>query len=518
MCTAPRWIFNNYTHQKLYVSCGHCLECLQEKSSKIASRLRAVSNQDGYETAFVTLTYDDISIPYIHSDHIVDSDTVDVYSYRPFFRPGCKNTYHYSPTISLSDVSSRCIARLTTNKPVYSLAGVHYLDTSFFDKERKLIGVLLYKDVQDFKKRLRINLVRHYNYDEPLFIYSCGEYGYNEIKPTYRPHFHLLITYKREYRDKIRSAVIESWPFCDPRRFDDQGYQIARDCSRYVSGYIVKSPYLPSFYTCPAFRQKRSYSSFYALSNPSFSASEIAKSLERGTYEYVTTRFDKDLQQQVSTTLPYPKYVSDFFFPRYSGLRNISDNGKYWCAACPAIFIFAAQNMAVSKVIIELQNLYSYFPSLFIEHNIEEFSNVYYSIINSFRELSSPDTHTNKFDVPFPYYRAYLCCRLRLDRWLSSGFNVLDYIHYYKRFLSVRASKLLVRLGNQCDASERYDNIVDCFLPEHYPEKVHADTSFVTELNPQNFKFRIQQNSELRKSAIKHLKQESLTNFYSKYL
>ena len=64
MCTQQRWITNHYTGNKIYVKCGHCKACLQEKANKRAQRIKNEYTSDKI-ILFVGLTYDRDSCPYI---------------------------------------------------------------------------------------------------------------------------------------------------------------------------------------------------------------------------------------------------------------------------------------------------------------------------------------------------------------------------------------------------------------------------------------------------------------------
>lgn len=89
MCTNLRFITNPYLpahHGKIAVKCGSCPACQQSAASKRTSRIRLNSQIDGLFGLFVTLSYDNASLPYIKQDDIpfdVDFDTpVSVPVYR----------------------------------------------------------------------------------------------------------------------------------------------------------------------------------------------------------------------------------------------------------------------------------------------------------------------------------------------------------------------------------------------------------------------------------------------------
>ena len=67
MCTNQREIVNKYTGHKLYVKCGHCPACLQEKAAHRVSRIKA-QNSDATETYMLTLTYRNECVPYVRRE------------------------------------------------------------------------------------------------------------------------------------------------------------------------------------------------------------------------------------------------------------------------------------------------------------------------------------------------------------------------------------------------------------------------------------------------------------------
>ena len=64
MCTNQRLITNRYTGKNLYVKCGHCPACLQEKAAHRVRRIKDTS-QDGYIKVMVGLTYSRGTSPYV---------------------------------------------------------------------------------------------------------------------------------------------------------------------------------------------------------------------------------------------------------------------------------------------------------------------------------------------------------------------------------------------------------------------------------------------------------------------
>ena len=73
MCTNCRYIKNKYG-TSILVKCGHCPACLQEKAINRANRIRNTYNNDDFVPLFVTLTYNNHSVPYVNYYDLFDSN------------------------------------------------------------------------------------------------------------------------------------------------------------------------------------------------------------------------------------------------------------------------------------------------------------------------------------------------------------------------------------------------------------------------------------------------------------
>ena len=67
MCINQRRIVNRYTGKSMYVNCGHCPACLQQKAAHRVSRIK-FNNSYGFTTYLLTLTYARHNAPYILRD------------------------------------------------------------------------------------------------------------------------------------------------------------------------------------------------------------------------------------------------------------------------------------------------------------------------------------------------------------------------------------------------------------------------------------------------------------------
>ena len=185
------------------------------------------------------------------------------------------------------------------------------------NKKRGCIGVCYYKDLQDFFKRLRQNLIRHYGYDGKFTSFSCSEYGGH----SFRPHFHSLIFIPKSAESTFRSAIVESWPFADKHR-TAKFIEVARDCASYVSSYVNGGSCVHSLLALPMFKQKHSYSKAFGLGVDCFNLASLLEKVKSGDLRYYS-KVVKNGQTTIGA-FPIPKYVVNRFFPRFKGFSRLS--------------------------------------------------------------------------------------------------------------------------------------------------------------------------------------------------
>lgn len=165
MCTNSRYITNRFTHKRVLVSCGKCEACIQERAARRATRIRNHA-KDGYLCLFVTLTYSPDFLPFVYKDDLkVSDDYINIYR--------AADIRHYRK----KDVKSIGVRPIDSvflgDDALLSSYGVKSPVGSPADR----VSVIYYKDVQNFFKRLRINLNRDYGITEYISYFSCSEYG-----------------------------------------------------------------------------------------------------------------------------------------------------------------------------------------------------------------------------------------------------------------------------------------------------------------------------------------------------
>ena len=333
MCTNQREITNKYTGHKLYVKCGHCPACLQEKAANRVSRIKAQDSPD-LDTIMVTLTYRRNDAPYLYRDEAYwfskgqlgycDRFTKKFHSYNlNVYRD---NNYRKVRVSSDYMIGYKNIGRevLCDIEPKYNndnrLLQVDFSNTKDLAHCNNKIGVCYYPDIQEFVARLRINLNRHYGFTESFKAFCCSEYGTKSL----RPHGHLLLWIPKGTFETFRNAINESWPYGDLSKFD-RTVEKAFRASSYVASYVNCSSSFPVFLKT-YFKPKHSYSKDFGCNANLFSLSTLLSKFERGHITYF-----KQIDKQAVKTIvecPYPKYIVYRYFPKWKGYNRVAPSAQ----------------------------------------------------------------------------------------------------------------------------------------------------------------------------------------------
>ena len=314
MCTNQRLIYPRHSKRPMYVKCGHCKACQQEKAAK---RVRRINDTkiDALSCLMVTLTYSQGTCPYVLREDAYNFANGDLL-YLPVYRD-CK-IRKVRKVLNFDDYAQ---VYRRTNKRVL-LDEIEFSDIKDLYKTKDLkhehgkIGVCFYKDYQQFIARLRLNLKRHYKYYGKIFVYACDEYGTR----SQRPHFHLLLFIEKSAETFLRSAIIESWPFSNLSRFPRAIERCYKGAS-YVASYVNQSSNFPNFFKT-YFKQKHSYSKGFGLNNSKYTLSYILEKFERGSLKYAYAQ-NKDGYTRI-LDVPFPSYVINRFFPKFKGYTTCS--------------------------------------------------------------------------------------------------------------------------------------------------------------------------------------------------
>lgn len=227
-CEHPQRIFNKYLNEYIWVPCGKCNSCKNRRAKKwtdACERERSVSKF----TLFVTLTYDECSLP--------------LYNYTGGFDELDKSVYSnvkYLYSTRLHDVEC-----MELSNDLFDEDADRNLFNYFLDN--KGIPYASKSDIQLFHKRLNKwfyqNVTNKYKNFRYFIVSELGS-------TTLRPHFHALyFVNDNEIARCFQDGILACWKF---GRIDCQ-YVENSACS-YVAQYINKFFDLPSFYKASQIR------------------------------------------------------------------------------------------------------------------------------------------------------------------------------------------------------------------------------------------------------------------------
>lgn len=232
-CEHPVRVYNKYIDKYLFVPCGKCNTCLNRKAMYWTNQCEK-ERRNSMFTMFVTLTYDELSLPVYNVSGGFD--------YLNKIEEGLqKKQIRYLQSIRLHD--TECMA-LDTEKLFDEDA-----DKELFFEFLKGKGIpyASKSDIQLFHKRLNKwffqNVTNKYQNFRFFLVSELGS-------TTLRPHFHALYFINdSEVARRFNEGILASWQF---GRIDCQ-YVENSACS-YVAQYINKLHDLPSFYKAKQIR------------------------------------------------------------------------------------------------------------------------------------------------------------------------------------------------------------------------------------------------------------------------
>lgn len=400
MCKNNRLITNPYTGKKVLAPCRVCSDCLQTRANRNTQRIRNYAHfqSSGQVPYFITLTYDNEHIPYIHYPSLSEySYTV----YRGNTQPKIVKTYElYKKTDKPLDFTP------------YKFAPSYLRNLSHHNYYNDAVGILYYPDIQRFLKRFRSRL-KYKGYDEKVKFFCAGEYG----SKFHRPHFHLLLyVSKKVPYETVKSTVVSSWSFCDYGQLCGKGYiqtwfQIAKDVAAYISSYINNLAEVPQF-----FRHKRFKPCYHFSSNfgNSLSFSEdiefdiIRKAVDNADFEIPLTFYCKEFS--FTNNIPIPSYIKSKYFPKFKGMWQMSytDIAAYlFCNIHPVCPSQQTKTLVSHKQFVsQINRAYSRFAKR--GYSIEQYVSLYIKYIRSYFtyqfkvNIRSPSDYALSLDLSIP--------------------------------------------------------------------------------------------------------------------
>lgn len=231
ICPNRKYVYNVYTGTKILADCGTCSVCNRKRNDRYFAMLSSMCEQYKYKL-FITLTYDNSHLPTIKvaiKDGYIRSFPLSARLYDDE-----NNRDIYFNLLNWQDNEENA------NKINEFLSRVNHdhrmLPNTF--------GVLYYKDVQDFFKRLRKNFSSKYKTNANIKYFVLAEYGAKYL----RPHYHIVLFTNDE---RVRTFIEERQhpaPRCESKFINDDWQFGFCDCERpkengmvaaYVSSYVT---------------------------------------------------------------------------------------------------------------------------------------------------------------------------------------------------------------------------------------------------------------------------------------
>lgn len=216
--------------------------------------------------------------------------------------------------------------------------------------------------MQNFIKRLRLNLHRKYNYEKKFSFFACAELG-----PTrQRPHFHLILFVDRCDEEIFRDAIFKSWSY-DSFHRKKKGIEVGRDPATYLASYVNRGNSVSPFFE-KNFPQKHSYSHGFGMEPDSFRLSSILEKAASGDMRYSKKFKRKDGHIDI-IDVPIPKYVISRYFYKFKGFTRFTPDSLVKLLQCPKYYAFIASDLGsddemIRQFLVRLRNQFEYYHSV----------------------------------------------------------------------------------------------------------------------------------------------------------
>lgn len=337
-CLHPVKVFNKYTHDVIYVPCGHCYSCLKNKSNRDTALAMNIASNFKY-CYFVLLSYEDCYLPYMELKTI---DPLDDSRSNYFFSSvnrGLRihiangrdriiedSSFEFTHAMTSSD----CQDIIVKSHGRYDFLRKCVVYPRFEDCDNR-IPYCNTSDCQKFLKRLRFHSKKKYN--EEIRYYAVSEYG----PRTYRPHWHLLLFFNsNELASSIQQLVSSSWSYGSTSCSLSRG-----GSASYVASYVNSSVCLPPLYLQHKEIRPRSFHSQGYGNNHVFPSQASIHELDKMSSVLLN---GSSISVNGETKQIYPSRAYKYtVFPRFSNLVRQSPHSS--------AYLFSAAFFAPERLI-----------------------------------------------------------------------------------------------------------------------------------------------------------------------
>lgn len=420
MCTNMRHIKNPTTGQLLFVKCGKCSSCLQEKANSVRRRILENVAPAGTVCYFITLTYHPNYVPYFRISDIQNEFSRckregDAYCVIPVYR---NVKYNHSGNISFNRNSTE-FDIIHKHRVLYSKLRDAFEQTDFLpllsnEPDTDKCGIVLYKDVREFFNRWKINLIRDYGIHFHFTYFAATEYG----ETTYRPHAHVLAWIPSDKIEEFRNTFYKSWPFADVSKIDKY-FELARKPASYVSSYVCGHSDIPALFTIRPFSVSHRYSLGFGQNLDDFSPNSINEGISSGNLTYNRALCIDG--QTVFRSSVIPKHVINRYFPKYKGFFRDIGNRIF------QIFLLLDPNSKLTSNTRKLLNSINHFDCDVIEI-FTKLKNAFHRFISNLKKPISWADYLLKYTRVWSIHAANI---LRLSFEGNEDWSVTDHLYHY---------------------------------------------------------------------------------------
>lgn len=391
MCKKKKWIISN-AGKLVFVKCGHCKSCKQERANNIARRIGYMWNPDNsteYDVLFCNLTYRNHSVPYVTKQALIDffeygdplhvyRDSVARYVWNPEKRETEFRRVRKKDCIDIiykDEIDNFGYVKSIFNPDKLPTIKRTIRKGKYVSHPNK-VSVCLVSEAQRFVKRLKIILTRS-GYDVPFKYFYCTEYG----ETTSRCHLHFLAFVPKGFYDIFQHAIMQAWPFMDSVDWQS-GKKIQRAIrpALYLASYCNSPTNLPPFFDYfRPFKSAHIYSQGFGLVFKHFGKEEIKRRFYERDFRYPEERIIDGQTRIVNCIIP--KYVISRYFPKFKGYCNLTPEQIFECARRPSYLLEVTERTQqdpeqVQAAITMLRNKRKFWSEL----DIDEFARMYSDI------------------------------------------------------------------------------------------------------------------------------------------
>ena len=400
-CEHPKRVWNKYLNEYVWTSCGECSTCVRRYQARWNARLES-ERKSSLFTLFVTLTYNEESLPRLVRSDMFDSETgklVEAYK-------DAQDSFLIPFKDFIFDEKS---------------------DLDYFNDKMAHGGVPFprFRDVQLFLKRYNKFLYKHYTQHYENFRYFiCAELG----KESLRPHYHGLFFFKSQIQAaNFEQDISSCWKLGNCK----VEYVESTACS-YVSKYVGKASFYPSFY-----RHRQISPKFICSKRPPLgSMRELSKS-PKEIFDKCLTHVPLSGNDGRSISMaPLPLYAENRLFPKCPRFSSISHSCRVALYGCASRFQGTERKGALSTYQLGKCGI----PEVF--HSFNDWLWCLKNIFLHYLHYASYEKRVNWFRTSFWYMLSEIA-----DNFSETGVNALRRLYY----LSKRVCKACKEFGLSLD-------------------------------------------------------------------